>query len=284
MHDIVSSRFAIVWIPLVLLIIFNTVLIVYVHRSRQSERNTSEGIKLRRHNRGNQGEQRKTTIMLSTLNMDECDHIVFSFGFHLIVELFLVAVVIVFTVCQIPQAISLTVQSFFPKLSRSSKVLIYNNFANCLVAVNASINFVLYCCFSDRFRLTFRSSFAFLSKYCAHYMKPNRKLTQHVTTNSPSLDNMSYTMPYNQSTYSLQSTGLRMHMSNMRVNVNRMCLKKTIDTSPSQARTSVLPTFNSREPFAWPSNKTVGHKLESMSSCTCTCTCTFHLFAFALVH
>ena len=95
----------------------------------------------------------------------------------------LVAVVIVFTVCQIPQAISLIVQSFFPSLSRTSKVLIYNNFANCFVALNASTNFLLYCCFSDRFRTTFRSSFAFQSKYCTHYFQSkgyvNNKRRRH---------------------------------------------------------------------------------------------------------
>ena len=46
--------------------------------------------------------------------------------------------------CQIPQAISLTLHSVLPKLARSSNVLIYNNFANCLVAINASTNFLLY--------------------------------------------------------------------------------------------------------------------------------------------
>lgn len=40
-------------------------LIIYVHRSKQNEQESSQGIKLRRHNQGNQGEQRKTTIMLS---------------------------------------------------------------------------------------------------------------------------------------------------------------------------------------------------------------------------
>jgi hypothetical protein len=59
------NRFAIIWIPLVLLVIFNTILIFYVHRSKQNELRNSDGIKLRRHNRGSQGEQRKTTIMLS---------------------------------------------------------------------------------------------------------------------------------------------------------------------------------------------------------------------------
>lgn len=59
------NRFAIIWIPLLLLVIFNSILILYVHRSRQNENRISDGVKLRRHNRGNQGEQRKTTIMLS---------------------------------------------------------------------------------------------------------------------------------------------------------------------------------------------------------------------------
>ncbi|CAF0751765.1 unnamed protein product [Didymodactylos carnosus] len=131
--------FAIIWIPLILLFIFNTILIVYVHRSKKSSQNSIDGIKLRRHHRTTQNEQRKTTIML-------------------------IAVVIVFTVCQIPQAISLTIASYNEELAISTKLLIYNNFANSLVALNASINFVLYCCFSDRFRSTFRSSFSFLNK------------------------------------------------------------------------------------------------------------------------
>ncbi len=59
------NRFAIIWIPLLLLVIFNAILILYVHRSKQTEHRISEGMKLRRHNRGSQGEQRKTTIMLS---------------------------------------------------------------------------------------------------------------------------------------------------------------------------------------------------------------------------
>ena len=34
-----------------------------------------------------------------------------------------------------------------------------NNIANGLVAINASINFVLYSCFSEKFRLTFKRLF-----------------------------------------------------------------------------------------------------------------------------
>lgn len=142
----------------------------------------------------------------------------------------LVAVVLVFFVCQIPQAISLTLISFFPVLARTPKVLIYNNFANVLVAINASINFLLYCCFSERFRLTFRSHFAFLSKYCAYYIQPEWKPT--VSSNhhhhhhpqgrhSTSIDNVSthsqQAIP-RQGNIRLSNASLNMHGKYDRVN------------------------------------------------------------------
>lgn len=120
--------------------------------------------------------------------------------------------VIVFTVCQIPQAISLTVASFFPSVSRKDEALIFNNFANCLVAVNASINFLLYCCFSDRFRRTFGSSFAFLSKYCAQFIQPNWTSN---TKDTGSLENVSMNMPYHQATYVSHGPLLNSQVSNM---------------------------------------------------------------------
>ncbi|CAF4425292.1 unnamed protein product [Rotaria sp. Silwood2] len=194
--------FAIIWIPLLFLAIFNTILIIHVHRSKQKEHRNSEGIQLRRHNQGSQGEQRKTTIML-------------------------IAVVIVFTVCQIPQAISLTVQSFFPILSQAPKVLIYNNFANCLVALNASINFVLYCCFSDRFRSTFSSNFSFLSKYCAPYVVANWKLKPVNNKHSISIDNMSSNYLDNHSNYSVHGQSTNPRLSNMSCEMNQKRLKRS---------------------------------------------------------
>ena len=137
-----------------------------------------------------------------------------------------VAVVIVFTVCQIPQAISLSLQSFLPVLARSSKVLIYNNFANSFVALNASINFLLYCCFSDRFRATFRANFAFLSKYCARFIRPECSLKpgRRRPTHSTSFDDVSnsYTM-INQSNYSLPVNRMNRALSNVSNETNGRC-------------------------------------------------------------
>jgi hypothetical protein len=220
-------------------------------------------MKLRRHNRGNQGEQRKTTIMLSKFSR-------FLF-FQKEKFNFLVAVVIVFTVCQIPQAISLTVQSFFPVLSQTPKVLIYNNFANCLVALNASINFLLYCCFSERFRSTFSSSFAFLSKYCAHYMGPNWKIANNGDKHSTSLDNMSLNSPYTQSNYSLHGPPLNTRVSNMSNDLGQKSLRKTLSNTSQinlqkrQSWIDLIEKFRSsktdkhhlRQTLVWQSSETV---------------------------
>ena len=156
-------------------------------------------------------------------------------------QIVLVAVVIVFTVCQIPQAISLTVQSFFPILAQTPKVLIYNNFANCLVALNASMNFLLYCCFSDRFRSTFRSSFAFLHKYCANYIQPGWKYTSDNAKYSVSLDNMSCTYPCTPSNYSLQGQPLNARISNTSNDFSQKGTRKTFsNTSQRQSQISNL--------------------------------------------
>ncbi|CAF0923468.1 unnamed protein product [Rotaria sp. Silwood1] len=227
--------FAIIWIPLLLLAIFNTILIIHVHRSKQNEHRNSEGIQLRRHNQNSQGEQRKITIML-------------------------IAVVIVFTVCQIPQAISLTVQSFFPKLSQASKVLIYNNFANCLVAVNASINFLLYCCFSDRFRSTFSSNFSFISKYCAPYIVPNYKLKTGNNKHSLSIDNMSFNCLDNHSNYSLHPQSTNPRMSNISYESNQKYFKKS-SSNHSQKQSHI----SNRNQRSWTStlSKFTSHKKEN---------------------
>lgn len=180
---------------------------------------------------------------------------------------FLVAVVIVFTVCQIPQAISLTVQSFFPILSRTSRVLIYNNFANCLVAINASMNFLLYCCFSERFRSTFGSSFAFLSKYCAYILGPNWTISSDHNKHSVSLENMSLHSTY-QSTYSLHGPSLNTRISNMSTDFSQKYPRNTFGDTSQKARSwsNLFGRCRSKKPqlrqtLIWQSTETVSSSL-----------------------
>lgn len=79
--------------------------------------------------------------------------------------LVLCSVVIVFLLCQLPQAV-LKLYSVYVTSTKSMtipkqlKVTIASNYCNLLVMINASVNFVLYSAFSTKFRHTFRRLFA----------------------------------------------------------------------------------------------------------------------------
>ena len=84
--------------------------------------------------------------------------------------LLLVVTVLVFLICQIPGALLLIWDAIFsvenetPSLLYTDIVVGLNNIANGLVAINASINFILYSCFSEKFRQTFQRLFTFSKK------------------------------------------------------------------------------------------------------------------------
>lgn len=93
------------------------------------------------------------------------------------------------------------------------------------------MNFLLYCCFSERFRSTFGSSFAFLSKCCAYIMGPKWTITADSNKHSVSLDNMSLNSVYNQSSYSVHGPSLNTRISNMSNDVSQKYLRKTFSDS-----------------------------------------------------
>ena len=82
--------------------------------------------------------------------------------------LLLVVTVLVFLICQVPGALLLIWEAIFPLDNQSETsadiILGLNNIANGLVAINASINFILYSCFSEKFRQTFQRLFFFKKK------------------------------------------------------------------------------------------------------------------------
>lgn len=137
------------------------------------------------------------------------------------------------------------------------------------------MNFLLYCCFSERFRSTFSSSFVFLSKYCAHYFGPNWKITgDNDNKHSASLDNMSlsFTSPYNQSNYSLHGPSLNTRISNMSNDTTHICLRKTLSNASQrqsqisnqkrQSWTNILAKFKSnkfnyKQTIVWQNSETV---------------------------
>lgn len=74
----------------------------------------------------------------------------------------LIAVVIMFLVCQLPTAATLIYNIFHdpaPQSDQEAVLRALGNIFNCLVSVNAACNFVLYCALSDKYRRTFMRTF-----------------------------------------------------------------------------------------------------------------------------
>lgn len=122
-----------VFIPIVLLFIFNGFLVRSLKtaatiRRQISSRGTKSMKKAQQEN--------KTTLML-------------------------VAVVLVFLICQLPSAVLLIMSNFIPHddMSTWNLVIGLNNISNLLMAINASCNFILYSLLSRKFRQTFRTTF-----------------------------------------------------------------------------------------------------------------------------
>ncbi|XP_076306878.1 thyrotropin-releasing hormone receptor-like [Tachypleus tridentatus] len=119
--------FLFVFIPLVLLTIFNSFLIRSVHASKL-QRNT---MTRRRDNRDSSRQESRITVML-------------------------IAVVILFMACQLPTAVLLVYTTFHPQ---NAITLGLGNIFNFLMAINAAGNFVLYCLLSQKYRRTFLQIF-----------------------------------------------------------------------------------------------------------------------------
>ncbi|XP_013793704.1 FMRFamide receptor-like [Limulus polyphemus] len=115
--------FLFVFIPLVLLTIFNSFLVRSIHAS-SAQRHT---MTRRRDTRDSSRQERKITVML-------------------------IAVVVLFMICQLPTAVLLVYTTFHPQNAITRGL---GNIFNFLMAINAAGNFVLYCLLSQKYRRTF---------------------------------------------------------------------------------------------------------------------------------
>lgn len=125
--------------PLILLSVFNILLINAVTSATKKRSSMTTGMIQTDRQERHMREQHKITVML-------------------------IAVVMVFLVCQLPQAISHLYKSFMEANNKYDhptdvRVRIVGNVSNLLVTINSSINFVLYSSFSLKFRRTFRVLF-----------------------------------------------------------------------------------------------------------------------------
>ncbi|XP_054266654.1 FMRFamide receptor-like isoform X3 [Macrosteles quadrilineatus] len=149
-----------VFVPLVIIAIFNTFLIEAVHRSKRQRSGLTQQIEPR--DCANSSRQRQENKITTTL----------------------IAVVILFIVCQTPAAIMLVVYIFYsPDKSTPAGAIMLGlgNIFNFLTTVNASSNFLLYCVMSDKYRRTLvltlcpclatrhQRSHTFTSYYASHH-------------------------------------------------------------------------------------------------------------------
>lgn len=119
-------------IPFLLLAIFNAFLVRSVHISRKQRSRMTQRTDSSRDNQEN-----KITVML-------------------------IAVVILFFVCQLPTAVALlytSIRSPEPDTDEERLMLTLGNIFNFLMTINAAGNFILYCLLSQKYRRTFLQIF-----------------------------------------------------------------------------------------------------------------------------
>lgn len=143
-----------VFLPLILLSIFNSFLVLAVHRSRKTRCVMTQVSPLRTGGGGRTHLTKRDTRQTdyATSNQKQENRITIT----------LIAVVLLFMICQIPTAILLILRILHKVSYNSKKDKLFRalgNIFNFLVTINAAANFILYCALSARYRLTLLTTF-----------------------------------------------------------------------------------------------------------------------------
>lgn len=167
-----------VFVPLLLLAVFNSFLIRSVHISRKQRSDMTQSksqavstmspstspSKGRQEDGGEQNSNGRSRDMRSVMTTSGVASRLESASSkqETKITVMLIAVVILFFVCQMPAAVMLIFTSAhkFPEDSKEFLLILgLNNIFNFLLAINAAGNFLLYCFFSQRYRKTFVALF-----------------------------------------------------------------------------------------------------------------------------
>ncbi|XP_068154608.1 uncharacterized protein Proc-R [Drosophila tropicalis] len=125
-----------VLLPLLLLATFNSFLILLVHRSKSVRGDLTNANSIRR------AKRKSASGLTGSVSQENR------------VTITLIAVVLLFIVCQLPWAIFLVVERFADIENNIKRII--GNVCNLLGAINAASNFFLYCVLSDKYRKTVR--------------------------------------------------------------------------------------------------------------------------------
>ncbi|KAH8266997.1 hypothetical protein KR026_002223, partial [Drosophila bipectinata] len=151
-----------VLLPLLLLATFNSFLILLVHRSKNLRGDLTNANSIRRTKR------KSNSGITGTVSQENR------------VTITLIAVVLLFIVCQLPWAIYLILGQYM-EIAPSTQV-VAGNVCNLLAAFNAASNFFLYCVLSDKYRKTVRELITGY-RYRRRHMRNNTSLyVPHTTT------------------------------------------------------------------------------------------------------
>ncbi len=208
-------------LPLICLSIFNTLLIDVIYKAAQNRKRMSGGsVVCRDKNDKRNKEQHKITLML-------------------------IIVVIVFFLCQLPQA-SLNMYVTYLTVTESGQphhgpiVIICANVFNLLVMINASTNFILYSSFSNRFRRTFKQLFCkFVKQKDTKYLYTDTDMSrsqiamQTCTTRTDTYSRLSVADPMNSRRCSSNSVQLPESQEYRKLSTSSTCPGQpiTCDTS-----------------------------------------------------
>jgi hypothetical protein len=104
------------------------------------------------------------------------------------ITIMLIAVVILFLICQLPTACVLIYSAFHDEEEETNQQLLVRglgNIFNFLMAINSAGNFVLYCLLSQKYRRTFKKTFCFDFKNKKVFSFSRGKHQSTVQTNLP---------------------------------------------------------------------------------------------------
>lgn len=208
-------------VPFCLLAVFNAFLVRSVHISRRQRSKMTQRTDSSRDNQEN-----KITVML-------------------------IAVVILFFVCQLPTAVTLLYTSIrSPKEGSEQEklVLILGNIFNFLMSINAAGNFILYCLLSQKYRRTFLQIFCPCAE--GRFVRLQSVYQYTGTGVNQSDDHTPASSRRLSSVRSARSNSTGPHDANGKQNLpTRACLLNVPEDSTGAARTSGSSNNYSRASF-----------------------------------
>lgn len=172
------------FIPLLLLTVFNSFLIRSVHISRKERFQMTQGKGgMTTSSRANGGE---SSELVSSATVPKSGVDLSSSKQENKITIMLIAVVILFFICQFPTAIMLIIYTMYTPGPNTRNYYVFiglNNIFNFLMALNSAGNFLLYCLFSQRYRRTFVNLFCPCYKNQLGYFQSTHPTTTQFQSN-----------------------------------------------------------------------------------------------------